>query len=126
MEMKSITLIIATFICLNAMAQDNINPHYPNCETYEVNNYSPNYVETHANGVIQQSGYIVDGVLEGEWKEFDSSGNLTAVANYSSGKKHGDWKLYDSQGNLHYHIIYDNGKKIAAKDQAALSSLATN
>jgi len=123
--MKSIALIMITFMCLNVMAQDNTNPHRPNCETYKVNNDNPNYVETHSNGVIHQSGYIIDGVLEGEWKEFDSNGNLTAVANYNNGKKHGDWKLYDNQGDLHYHIIYDNGKKIAAKDQAALSGLAT-
>lgn len=83
-------------------------------------------METHTNGVIQQSGYIIDGVLEGEWKEFDSSGNVTASANYYKGKKHGDWKLYDGQGNLQYHIIYDNGKKISAKDISALSSLVNN
>jgi len=111
---------------ISLLAQDQANPHRPGCETYKTINIDPNYVETHTNGLIQQSGYIIDGVLEGEWKEFDSSGNVTAVANYQNGKKHGDWKLYDGQGNLQFHIVYDQGKKISAKDVFAISSLVNN
>jgi len=119
-----ITLIIG--INLGTQAQNSINPHQPYCETFKVSNENPNYVVTHENGVIQQSGYIIDGLLEGEWKEFDSNGNLTAEAKYIDGKKHGDWKLYDKQGNLQFHIVYLHGKKISAKDLTALSSLANN
>jgi len=77
-------LIIITIMCgsLNLLAQNQANPHHPGCETYKTFNLNPNYIETHDNGLIQQSGYIINGVLEGEWKEFDSSGNVTAVANY--------------------------------------------
>jgi len=124
--MKYLIITIFLFGACNLFAQDNTNPHRPSCETFKSNETNPNYVETHTNGVIQQSGYIIEGVLEGEWKEFDSSGNVTAIANYSNGKKHGDWKLYDAQGNLEYHIIYDNGKKISAKDISALNGLANN
>ena len=55
---------------------------------HRINGYAKNYYD---NGVLQNEGYMVNGLPDGIWKMYDNAGNLNHVGEYVLGKRQGRW-----------------------------------
>jgi len=53
-----------------------------------MNGYVKNYYD---NGVLQNEGYVKDGIATGVWKFYDPYGSLNQVGEYKTGKREGRW-----------------------------------
>ena len=58
------------------------------------------------DGSIEKQGFFKDKKLEGTWTSFDTKGNKTTIAHYSSGKKVGKWFMWD--GNVLREVNFEN------------------
>ncbi len=67
----------------------------------------------HANGMIQQQGYFLDGKPEGKWISFDEAGNKKSVAQYAAGAKTGKWYFFN--GNAVNEVDYTDNRVAAVK-----------
>lgn len=56
-----------------------------------------------AEGIVDE-----EGVREGDWKEFYTSGQLRAEGKYAGGNRIGKWKFYYENGNLEQEGSYNN------------------
>jgi antitoxin component YwqK of YwqJK toxin-antitoxin module len=54
----------------------------------------------------------VNGLIEGEYKEYHENGNLSAIYNYVNDKLEGEYKSYHPNGNLYRQHIYSYGEII--------------
>jgi antitoxin component YwqK of YwqJK toxin-antitoxin module len=52
------------------------------------------------SGIISESGFLVECERTGEWKKFDSLGNLSGKFNYENGQKKGACTLYYPDGKI--------------------------
>ena len=50
-----------------------------------------------------------DGIRNGKWIEFWENGKLFKEMTYVNGLRNGDYKEYDRYGNETLHVIYDHG-----------------
>lgn len=50
-----------------------------------------------------------NGLKQGEWKEFYSSGSIRVEKSYKDDLLHGYYKEYDTKGNLTLTMLYENG-----------------
>jgi antitoxin component YwqK of YwqJK toxin-antitoxin module len=57
-----------------------------------MNGYAKNYYD---NGVLQNEGYMKDGLPTGLWKFYDPYGKLNLMGSYHQGKRHGRWLAGD-------------------------------
>ena len=55
---------------------------------HRMNGYVKNYYD---NGVLQNEGWVKDGVATGVWKFYDPYGKLNQVGEYKQGKRQGRW-----------------------------------
>ena len=55
---------------------------------HRMNGYVKNYYD---NGVLQNEGWVKDGVATGVWKFYDPYGKLNQVGEYQLGKRQGRW-----------------------------------
>ena len=79
----------------------------PQKNTYILNNNLIEATIYHDNGAIAQTGsYTIDNKLQGEWRSYDISGNLTSTAQYNNGVKVGAWFFY--QGVTKKEVVYNN------------------
>ena len=63
----------------------------------------------HDNGQISQRGfYTREGLLQGTWVSFDTSGKKTAEAHYDKGQKTGKWFFW--QDNILKEVDYSNSR----------------
>jgi antitoxin component YwqK of YwqJK toxin-antitoxin module len=62
----------------------------------------------------KRSGYWV--------RYYNNTGGTRSEGNYLLGKKHGDWKYYNSFGDLKYVYRYEKGV-LVAKDGVSLEEL---
>lgn len=60
----------------------------------------------YAEGIIEK-----DGEMKGEWKYFDSKGNVISKGGYVDNKKYGEWNFFYPSGNLQQAGSYNGGKK---------------
>jgi len=65
--------------------------------------------EERSNGFRRQY-YTVDGKLDGEYKRWDSDGDLLEHYYYKNGKREGEYKAWYSNGQLMAHRYYKNDK----------------
>ena len=54
---------------------------------------------------------INKGRLHGEFKRWDTKGQLDFQCTFKEGKEHGEFKLWFDNGRLDVHCTYENGKK---------------
>lgn len=62
----------------------------------------------HHNGTIAQTGFFKEGKLHGEWKQFNTKGNKTALAHYNKGEKVGKWFFWI--GNTLNEVNYEDSR----------------
>ena len=113
-------ILILSVITLNAQ---NSNPHIPSYEKVKQLD-APNYTQTYNNGMLQETGYIIDNKLEGEWNKYDEAGNLTAKATYLNGQKNGTWQFFNYQEDFLVEINYSNGKRIGVNKIDGLTAIS--
>ncbi len=65
---------------------------------HRMNGYVKNYYD---NGVLQNEGWVKDGLPTGVWKLYDNAGNLSHVGEYIMGKRQGRW-LSGDLGQVKY------------------------
>ena len=65
---------------------------------HHINGYVKNYYD---NGVLQNEGWMKDGLPTGVWKMYDNAGNLSHVGEYVMGKRQGRW-LSGDLGQVKY------------------------
>ncbi len=65
----------------------------------------------HADGksVMSEENYV-DGKLDGPYKTFYPSGELTEITTYKNGVLHGNYKKYSIKGFLYQDFNYERGK----------------
>ena len=60
------------------------------------------------NGKPQISGVFIEGKREGEWKIFDSLGNILMKSNYQKNLLNGEQTYYNTDGTIQKVIFYKN------------------
>lgn len=79
----------------------------------------------HDTGKLAQTGsYTLDGLLQGEWISYDTSGVKTAVANYNKGRKEGTWLFYT--GDILKEVTYKDSKILAVNTWNRDSRIVNN
>jgi len=78
----------------------------------------------HENGKVAQTGFYLNGKLQGEWKAYDAEGNKIAVGNYNQGKKTGKWFFW-SQGTLS-EVDYTDNRIVNATTWNNANSIVVN
>ncbi|RRD39465.1 toxin-antitoxin system YwqK family antitoxin [Leptotrichia sp. OH3620_COT-345] len=53
---------------------------------------------------------LKDGIIEGQYNEYYSNGNLFTTGKYSDGKREGSWKIYSEKGQLWKSYEYKNNE----------------
>jgi antitoxin component YwqK of YwqJK toxin-antitoxin module len=106
--MKKIILASLLLFASNiTIAQCLNNDKKPIKSTYILNNNLIEATIYHDNGALAQTGsYTLDNKLQGEWRSYDISGNLTSTAQYNNGVKVGTWFFY--QGVTKKEVVYNN------------------
>lgn len=61
--------------------------------------------------VLAVSANYVEGVLEGEFQEYDQQGNKTAGTPFVNGKKQGTARVWDAKGNVQLSIDFVDDKR---------------
>jgi antitoxin component YwqK of YwqJK toxin-antitoxin module len=69
----------------------------------------------YANGNMEYSGHVKNGVEHGEWRYYYENGNLRAIENWKNGREEGVWKEFHPDGQLAREVVYKNGKVIQTK-----------
>jgi len=106
--MKKIILASLLLFASNiAIAQCLNNDKKSIKSTYILNDNLIEATIYHDNGALAQTGsYTLDNKLQGEWRSYDISGNLTSTAQYNNGVKVGTWFFY--QGVTKKEVVYNN------------------
>jgi len=65
-----------------------------------------------SSGKIEEIGHYNSGKKDGLWSQFGSGGEKLGEAYYKEGKKDGIWTVWDENGVKRYHMVYSMGKKI--------------
>lgn len=68
--------------------------------------------ETWPNGQVKMEVSLKNGLKHGDYREYDSLGNVIVKGRYRDDFPHGVWKQYDSLGNQVRRIRYKNGKEV--------------
>ncbi|MDO5089902.1 MAG: toxin-antitoxin system YwqK family antitoxin, partial [Leptotrichiaceae bacterium] len=53
---------------------------------------------------------LKDGIIEGQYNEYYSNGNLFTTGRYTEGKREGSWKIYSEKGRLWKNYEYRNNE----------------
>jgi antitoxin component YwqK of YwqJK toxin-antitoxin module len=69
-----------------------------------------NYKDYHTRETPREEGTVIDGLKEGVWKEFYSSGKIKVIQNYEKGEKHGVFEFYKETGELDFKVTYQHGR----------------
>ncbi len=68
----------------------------------------------HDNGLVAQSGYMIDGKLHGDWVMFDAKGEKIAEGSYTNGKRQGTWYFWEN--GMVKEVDFVDSKITAVKD----------
>ena len=89
--MRYIILTFALLLSVVTVAQQEIKPKY------EVEGDMVKATYYHDNGVIAQTGYYLNGKLQGQWSAYDREGNKIAIGTYEQGEKVGKWFFWNAR-----------------------------
>jgi antitoxin component YwqK of YwqJK toxin-antitoxin module len=68
------------------------------------------YHEFNKHGVLVCEGKMVDGLREGEWREYYDTGELAIIQHYVKGEPHGRFMSYHMNGSKWSEGTHSNGK----------------
>jgi antitoxin component YwqK of YwqJK toxin-antitoxin module len=102
--MKSTLAVVLLIICSYTI---NAQEHYP---TFVGVGSLIKGVYFHNNGEVAQTGWFLDGKLQGEWTTYDEVGNKIAQRHYHDGERTGKWFFWDSDGDTLREVSYENGR----------------
>lgn len=110
--------------CKITEVHDNGNPRIIICLLEGANNtYNETY---HLNGQLESSFTMIMLEIEGQRKDYFSSGALKSISNYHKGKKEGKETIFYENGNIHYKESYKNGKRNGEKHEYDKKGNLTN
>ena len=89
--MRYLVLTFAMLFSVVVLAQQETKPKY------EVVGDLIKATYYHDNGQVAQTGYYLNGKLQGEWKAFDKQGEKIAMGTYDQGRKVGKWFFWNAQ-----------------------------
>ena len=52
---------------------------------------------------------LVNDLKTGEWKKYDTKGQIIEIGSYSNDQKDGEWKVFDSEGQVKWTFTYKDG-----------------
>jgi uncharacterized protein len=72
-------------------------------------------IEEEYGSIVKEEGSSINGLRDGEFRKWDSSGNLVEISNYKNGRRHGKTqrKFEDRDWIVTY---WDNGRDIDCKE----------
>ncbi len=73
------------------------------------------YIEYYPNGQLKIKGTFRYGIQQGEWKYWDSEGNLQRVESWKNNQLNGKSFLYE-KGKIIKEITYKSGNKVSEKE----------
>lgn len=78
---------------------------------YDVENGKKNgsFLVYYRNGMLAQSGYLINDKNEGEWRYYYSNGNLESRGIYKNDIPEGEWEFYYPNGKIKNRGIFKNG-----------------
>ncbi|WP_224488407.1 toxin-antitoxin system YwqK family antitoxin [Robertkochia flava] len=103
--MRYIVLTFAMLFSVVVLAQQENKPKY------EVEGDMVKATYYHDNGVVAQTGYYLDGKLQGQWKAFDKDGNKIAMGTYEKGAKVGKWFFWNEEALN--EVNYDDSRIVS-------------
>ena len=68
-------------------------------------------VSYHSNGMVYEVINFINGLKEGDFKEFDSTGRLAEEGSYKNNLKTGEWVLYNNLGSKFEVVNFVEGKE---------------
>jgi antitoxin component YwqK of YwqJK toxin-antitoxin module len=115
--MKAFILTLSILFSVSLAAQ-SIAPKFEQ----EGNNIKGTYF--HANGQVAQTGYFVEGKLDGVWKMYDENGQRIAMGEYKLGKKTGKWYFWE--GKIVKEVDFDENKIASVVEKSTAKSVVKN
>ncbi|MBL7471872.1 toxin-antitoxin system YwqK family antitoxin [Robertkochia sediminum] len=100
--MRTLLFTLAMMFSVVAFAQQEVQPQY------EVEGDMVKATYFHENGQIAQTGYYLNGKLQGVWKAYDRDGKKIAMGNYEQGEKVGKWFFWEA--STLNEVSYDNSR----------------
>ena len=71
--------------------------------------WETNYISTKKK---KFEGEFLNDIPLGEHIEYFSNGIIKNIGKYKNGEKHGEWKKYNSKGELIVNYLFKNGEEI--------------
>lgn len=72
------------------------------------------YGSNYESGKPESRGYVVDGIMEGEWKGWYENGNLQRIEFYKDGLLHGKQTIWREDGSKILQRTYESGIPVGA------------
>lgn len=116
--MKKAIVLIAIIFSVQTYAQD-IKP------TFEKEGKMVKATYFHENGEIAQTGFLLNGKLQGQWSMYNTAGKKIVSGKYNNGKRSGKWffwkgdilKEVDFQDNRIAYVKEWNTSQVVSADK---------
>jgi antitoxin component YwqK of YwqJK toxin-antitoxin module len=115
--MKRAVLVLMAF-CSVFMYSQNTKP------TFEKEGEKVKATYFHDNGLIAQTGYMLNGKLHGDWTMFDAKGDKIAEGKYIEGKREGKWFFW--KGTIVKEVDFVKSKIIAVNELSTADGITVN
>ena len=115
--MKRAILILMAFCSTYIFAQ-NTEP------TFEKEGKMVRATYFHDNGLVAQTGYMLNGKLHGDWTMFDAKGDKIAQGKYVDGKREGKWFFW--KGDMVKEVDFVDSKIAAVKELSSADGVTVN
>lgn len=130
--MKTILTSLAVVMCMITYAQNDVinktNLYTGQQEKLEViEDGLVEYTRYYDNGVIEETGFVLNGEKHGLWQRFTQNGGKQSEMSYNEGQREGMKYVWNEDGHLIFKVKYeanavveaihyaDNGSIIAAR-----------
>jgi antitoxin component YwqK of YwqJK toxin-antitoxin module len=80
------------------------------------------YINYHQNGAVKDSGFYVNGLKHGLWRESVNSDSMYTFGSYNHGLRNTQWKYYDNGDRLIYTEYYKKNGEIRGRHYFERSS----
>ncbi|RDC63669.1 hypothetical protein AHMF7616_02277 [Adhaeribacter pallidiroseus] len=81
--------------------------------TYENGKIVSKVITYHENGKVQSETEYKNGLKNGAFKQFYTSGQPEITGNYRYNRQIGTWKYFDESGKIIKNTVYRNGIAVA-------------
>ncbi len=108
--MKKIITLFVVFIFIGIANAQEVKPKF------EKQNELTKATYYYDNGSIKEVGFFKNDKLHNKWISYSKEGNITAIANYSEGKKDGKW--YFLSNDSIKEVTYKSNKIIKVENVA--------